>query len=166
MQRTAESGVWTMMRNIHNPTATTIDEVDSFCVYNLSAGPELNLIDWWHQNRQTFPYHFRLAMDILSIPCSSTSVERANSEAGREFSSQRLSLSSNMFNASMCVRSWAKNGSFFVPESRSAAANALKSLMENGHQEIIEDIEEVLEGGVVPFIFPVLSQQRDLDNSQ
>ena len=145
-----------MMRTVNNQLNNALDEVDSLCTFNLNSGPELNLSKWWFQNQQAFPYHFRLAMDVLCTPSSSTAVERANSEAGREFSAQRLSLSSAMFSASMCVRSWTTNGGLEIPHSRAYTASTDKKLTDNKQSDLQDKIEEeVQEGGLVPLNFPL-----------
>ena len=86
------------------------------------------------------------------MSATSTSVERSNSEAGREYCKQRLGLSVGMFRASMCVRSWLRDGGIVPPADRSAAA---KTLSEKEKDEL-EDLnlsenyeEEVMEGGIV-----------------
>ena len=113
-----------------------VDEVDRF--YVMLVPPETNLIEWWHSQRTNFPHLFKLAMDVLSIPSSSTSAERANSEAGREFSKYRLSLSDNMFRSSMCVRSWMKAG-FIPPENRESAIAHLNAELKEAMEDLLQD---------------------------
>ena len=82
-------------------------------------------------------------MDRLSIQSSSTAVERVNSEAGREFNDSRLRLSTNIFIASMCVRSWRRDGGLLIPKNRREAAKKLAAL--EGAIDAIENDEEWLE---------------------
>lgn len=101
------------------------DEVERFSGVLLDDPTSFGL-QWWYNNRKNYPFLYKMAMDYLGIPASSTSVERANSEAGREFSTHRMNLSSNMFLASMCSRSWSRNG-IFPPSDRHQAALDLRS---------------------------------------
>ena len=80
-------------------TRSPMDEVDFFS--NMFEPEETNLLDFWMKHQKVFPVLFQLAMDVLCVPASSTAVERVNSEAGQEYSSDRLSLSPFMFMASM-----------------------------------------------------------------
>src|SRR5690348_4312415 len=98
----------------------------------------------------SFPFHFN-ASEKLGITSSSTAVERANSQAAREFTNFRMSLSDLMFKVSMCVRSWKKV--LNIPADRRSANNALVSLAEEEQEDVDnyfdEEFEEVLEEGFV-----------------
>lgn len=87
----------------------SLDEVNGFSPILIPYETE-NILAWWKANQARFPVHYRLAIDFLSIHASTTAVERANSESGRE--------STNSFVESMCIRSWRRDGGLKPPTSR------------------------------------------------
>ena len=84
----------------------------------------LDAMKWWQERKTEFPAHYQMAADYLATPATSTASERANSMAGREFTTARQSLSSLVFIQTMCLRSWMKLGVLSIPENRERAANA------------------------------------------
>lgn len=133
--------------NAGDPSMKVVDEVDRFCV--MVVPPDTSIIAWFHAQKGAFPYHF-LASEKHSITASSTAVERANSEAGREFTKFRMSLSAVMFKVSMCARSWKKV--LKIPTDRRAAVKDLEQLNEMVEDLLLEEDfeEEILEEGSVP----------------
>lgn len=66
--------------------------------------------------------------------------------AGREFTSARQSLSTDIFVKTMCLRSWTKHGVVKIPRDRQRAAAALtSSLPSAGGQSVIDAEVELLE---------------------
>lgn len=128
-----------------NATATVSgsrDEVERFADVFIEV-EEVHTLNWWYLNRRSFPHLYKLAMDYLGIPASSTSVERANSEAGREFSDHRMRLSGVMFRASMCARSFSRNG-LHPPADRQQAALDLNAEFQSRYNDML--FSEELDG--------------------
>jgi hypothetical protein len=73
-------------------SSANLDEIDAFCQILVPFETD-DILNWWKLQESRLPYHFRLAVDKLSIQASSTAVERVNSEAGRESNDSRLGLS-------------------------------------------------------------------------
>jgi hypothetical protein len=127
-----------------------MDEIDVFCQIMVPFETD-DILNWWKLQQSRLPMHFLLAADRLSIPASSTAVERVNSEAGREFTESRMNLSTNLFIASMCVRSWRRDGGLKAPQNRLQAAKELK-MQEDRVNQIESDsewLEEVIDFGLV-----------------
>lgn len=109
-----------------------------------------------------------MAMDYLGTPATSTPSERVNSDASREFTCMRQSLSSSVFIMVMCLRSWMNAGILKVPVHRAVAATAilaegeekiLKSIVQNLEEEQGGWNEEILEDDVIAMLH---SQFSDL----
>lgn len=66
--------------------------------------------------------HYKMAMDYLGTPATSTPFELVNSVAGREFTNSRQSLLSLVFIMTMCLRSWMDVEILKVPANRAIAA--------------------------------------------
>lgn len=111
------------------------DTVDKFADIFVEEH-DVNILQWWYSYRHIYPCLYRMAMDYLGIPASSTSVERANSEAGREFDAHRMRLSSVMFRASMCARSWMRNG-ILPPQDRQRAALNLNADVKSRYEDML-----------------------------
>ena len=102
-----------------------------------------------------------MAMDYLATPATSTPSERVNSMAGREFSSARQSLPSDIFVKTVCLRSWMKLDIIKIPRDRQRAAvgvisahpapdesvDAVVNMIVEVEQEAC--VEEVLDDAVV-----------------
>ncbi|BBN11529.1 hypothetical protein Mp_5g12710 [Marchantia polymorpha subsp. ruderalis] len=81
-----------------------LDEVDQF----LSIGVVhckgfIDILSWWLARMEVLPAHYKMVMDYLGTPATSTSSERVNIVIGREFTSSRQSLSSSVFIMIMCL---------------------------------------------------------------
>ena len=124
-------------------SSTNMDEIDMYCQVLIPFEMNENILHWWKTQEMRFPFLFRLAMDRLSIQSSSTAVERVNSEAGLEFNDSRLRLSTNIFIASMCIRSWDVTEVYWQRKNRREAAKKLAAL--EGAIDAIENEEEWLE---------------------
>lgn len=64
----------------------------------------LNPIDWWIQKRHAFPNLFNLAVDYLTIPASSASIERAFSQSGLILSGRRHRLGARSLENEMMIK--------------------------------------------------------------
>lgn len=65
-----------------------------------------NPIEWWIKRRVEFPNLWRIALDILGIPATSTPSERLFSMAGEIYSSRRKCLHGDTVQAILNVGSW------------------------------------------------------------
>lgn len=65
----------------------------------------INQLSWWYNRKHQFPRLYKLAFDILSIPATSTPVERANSLAASVYENRAM-LSDYMFQLEVCCKSW------------------------------------------------------------
>ena len=131
------------LQHLHAQHQSAVDEVDRY--FAIMPDPNLDPLKFWKMQQSTLPVHCKLAMEVLCVMAASTVVERANSEAGREFSSDRMSLSSGMFVASMCVRSWLRDGGFKAPKDRYSSAVALSAQLKTDMKDMVDD--EGCEGG-------------------
>ena len=85
------------------------DEVDRYLAMGIAHSQSfIDVIQWWQAQKEMLPAHYQMAMDFLGTPATSTPSERVNSMAGREFTTARQSLSSDIFIKTMCLRSWMK----------------------------------------------------------
>ena len=82
---------------------------------------------WWDGKKLTLPFHYKMAMDYLGVPATSTPCERVNSATSREFTTQRQSLSTHHFVASMCLKSWQLSTCIAIPAKCYNATKALKA---------------------------------------
>jgi hAT family C-terminal dimerisation region len=84
-----------------------------------------------------------MACDVLGIPATSTPFERANSAAGREFTSVRQSLSTTVFIKSMLLRSWMAAGTFSFPRNREQAAADMTRFSSEKGDDIASAVDEI-----------------------
>jgi hypothetical protein len=136
------------------------DEVDRYLAMGKVVSQSfIDIVQWWMGRKNVLPAHYQMAMDYLGTPATSTPSERVNSMAGREFTSARQSLSSDIFVKTMCLRSWMKLGEIKIPHDRHRAMVALASTRPPGESvdavvsmievEQEEWVEEVLDDSVV-----------------
>jgi hypothetical protein len=138
------------------------DEVDRYLAMGVAVSQSfIDVVQWWMGRKDVLPAHYHMAMDYLATPATSTPSERVNSMSGREFTSARQSLSSDIFVKTMCLRSWMKLDIIKIPRDRQKAVmtglgstrpatdksiDAVVSMIE---MEQNEWVEEVLDDGVV-----------------
>jgi hypothetical protein len=67
-------------------------------------------LKWWVDNKYVYPQLHRMALDYLSIPATSTSVERVFSQGRHLLPYSRNSLSPSSVRAFLCFGSWARCG--------------------------------------------------------
>ena len=95
------------------------DEVDRYLAMGIAHSQSfIDVIQWWQAQKEMLPAHYQMAMDFLGTPATSTPSERVNSMAGREFTTARQSLSSDIFIKTMCLRSWMKARVIKLPNDR------------------------------------------------
>ena len=90
------------------------------------------------------PAHYQMAMDYLATPATSTPSERVNSMSGREFTSARQSLSSDIFVKTMCLRSWMNLDVIKIPRDRQKAALTGLGSTQPAPDESIDEVNEVV----------------------
>ena len=81
----------------------------------------IDVVQYWIGRKEQLPGHYHMAMDFLRTPATSAPSEQVNSMAGREFTTARQSLSTDIFIKTMCLRSWMKAGIIKVPVDRQIA---------------------------------------------
>lgn len=59
-----------------NSMAATSDELEKYLGVDRETDPRLDIHAWWIHHQTQYPVLFRIAMDIMSIPCMSAEVER------------------------------------------------------------------------------------------
>jgi hypothetical protein len=67
-----------------------------------------NPLMWWVKNRLTYPKLSRMALDYLSVPASSTAVERVFSLGRRLLPFTRCGLSAATMRTYLCLGSWCR----------------------------------------------------------
>ena len=101
------------------PRGDAVDEYDAWKnVPPLSHSHPLykRPIEWWLLHQTEYPCLSKLALDILTIPASSTECERGFSETGDMLESRRSNMLPAMVQALQCTRSWKRQG--FKPVSK------------------------------------------------
>jgi hypothetical protein len=73
-----------------------------------SAGKEFPVLEWWHRHENTFPTLALLAKQILAVPISTVSVERAFSAGGNILDDTRSSMNPESLEAQTCMEDWVK----------------------------------------------------------
>jgi hypothetical protein len=119
------------------------DEVDRYLAMGVVVSQTfIDVIQWWMMRKEQLPAHYHMAMDYLGTPATSTPSERVNSMAGREFTTARQSLSSDIFIKTMCLRSWMKAGVINIPPDRHKALMSLTRLPAAATiEEVVSTIE-------------------------
>lgn len=87
------------------PRASEIQEYLNHVVENVK-----DPMKWWVENKYVYPNLHRMALDYLSIPATSTSVERVFSQGRHLLPFARNSLSPSSIRAFLCFGSWARCG--------------------------------------------------------
>ena len=61
-------------------------------------------LHYWKENQHRFPWFSKLAIDVLGVPASTGSVERAFSVATDILSAKRLKMKADLFEALMLIK--------------------------------------------------------------
>ena len=121
----------------------------------------LIVMKFWIGRKEQLPGHYHMAMDFLGTPATSTPSERVNSMAGREFTTARQSLSTDIFIKTMCLRrSWMKAGVIKIPADRHKAASlkvrfpaaAIDQMVSTIEDEQEQWVEEVLDDSALDML--------------
>jgi hypothetical protein len=88
-----------------SPRPNEIQEYLSHAVENVK-----DPLKWWVENKYVYPKLYRMALDYLSIPATSTSVERVFSQGCHLLPFSRNSLSPSSIRAFLCFGSWSRCG--------------------------------------------------------
>lgn len=108
-----------LQENADGVPLPVFDEVDRYLSMGVVHSQSfIDVIQWWKSQKEMLPAHYQMAMDYLGTPATSTPSERVNSMAGREFTTARQSLSSEIFIKTMCLRSWMKAQVITLPKDR------------------------------------------------
>jgi hypothetical protein len=97
----------------HEPASPPLDELEIY-LREPAINPELfkeDAISWWREvGSKRFPRLSLLASDLLSIPSSTSSVERQFNSTGAMVTPKRSSLSRVTICQAQCVKSWRQHG--------------------------------------------------------
>ena len=92
-------------------------EVDRYLMMGVVHSQSvIDVIQWWNARKETLRAQYQMTMEYLGTPASSTPSERVKSLAGREFTTARQSLSSDIFIKTMCLHSWMKAQVIVLPK--------------------------------------------------
>jgi hAT family C-terminal dimerisation region len=120
------------------------DEVECFLSMGIVTSTTfIDVVQWWAARKEVLPAHYQMSCDYLGIPAMSTSCDRANSAAGRCFSSTRQSLSTTVFIKTILLRSWMKAGFLAVPQNRAQAAAALVKSLGEQEKDVSAEVDEI-----------------------
>ncbi|GBE81312.1 hypothetical protein SCP_0310390 [Sparassis crispa] len=64
---------------------------------------------WWWDSRKAYPHLHRMALNYLSVPATSTAVERAFSQGRQLLHFTRNRLSPKSIRAALCLGSWGRS---------------------------------------------------------
>ncbi len=67
---------------------------------------DTDILEWWKNNKENFKILSLIAMDYLTIPISSVSVEELFSKAGDVVTDQRNRLDPNIIKKILCLENW------------------------------------------------------------
>jgi hypothetical protein len=101
-------------RNLSVHSAARPHEVDDYL-----RAPVESVTDplrWWRNNRFVYPTLHRMALDFLSIPATSTAVERVFSQGRHILPFTRNRLSASTIRAYLCLGSWCRKNLVGIPE--------------------------------------------------
>ena len=82
------------------------DEVSRFLRAPTNGDKNVDPLDWWRHNENSFPSISKLARDFLAVQASSVPSESASYIASNMFVANGSSLSDPYFCALMLLKSW------------------------------------------------------------
>jgi hAT family C-terminal dimerisation region len=144
------------------------DEVERYLAMGIVVSHVfIDVVQYWIGRKEQLPGHYHMAMDFLGTPATSTPSERVNSTAGREFTTARQSLSTDIFIKTMCLRSWMKAGVIKVPVDRQKALMSLTRLPAAAAAATIDDVVSTIEVDQEEWVEEVLDDSAlDMLNNQ
>ena len=101
----AESRMDRVFQAVKRQRTQEESEVDSYLAGNM-ADKNVNVLEWWKHNSDTYPCLARIARDYLAIPATSAPAERAFSGGVDLITNKRGSLKGDTIRACMCLSSW------------------------------------------------------------
>ncbi|KAF5367541.1 hypothetical protein D9758_003818 [Tetrapyrgos nigripes] len=111
------------------------DELDRYLSMDIEATKDV--LGWWYEKRKNFPTLYRMALDYLTIPATSTDVERVFSRGCFLLPYIRNRLSADSTRALICLGQWSLMG---LIHDEDVLAVAKLPEVEDPEQEA-EDIE-------------------------
>lgn len=106
------------------PTGSTPAHISELDIYLCSPVESVkHPIKWWLGNKGTYPNLSCMALDYLSIPAISTSVERVFSQGRHLLHFTRNRLSASTIRSSLCLGSWCRNDLIITKDLVSAVAS-------------------------------------------
>ncbi|KAF5332308.1 hypothetical protein D9758_018513 [Tetrapyrgos nigripes] len=84
------------------------DELDRYLSTDVEATDDV--LGWWYGRKKDFPTLYRMGLDYLTIPATSTDVERVFSRGRFLLPYVRNRLSADTTRALMCLRQWSLMG--------------------------------------------------------
>ena len=76
--------------------------LDSDCITQYDE--DFNILNWWHEHKQTYPILSILAKDVLTVPASTISSESTFSLAGRVLEERQRRLTCDMVEVLSCLK--------------------------------------------------------------
>jgi hypothetical protein len=81
---------------VKSEDSSVATELDRFIALDrsnlLSQGENFKLLNWWNENKESYPKLFELAICFLSVPATSAAIERQFSRAKKIHAPNRRSL--------------------------------------------------------------------------
>ncbi|CAL1354814.1 unnamed protein product [Linum trigynum] len=112
MKRTGRAMFDSLIRNVDCVTTTLKSELDIYLEDGLYIDPDdcdLNVIEWWKEQRMRYKVLPRMACDVLAIPITSVASEAAFSAGVRVIDPNRASLGKKTVQALLCSQDWLRN---------------------------------------------------------
>jgi hypothetical protein len=97
-----------------------------------------NPLKWWVANRHVYPKLYRMALDYLSIPATSTAVERVFSQGRQLLSFTRNRLHVSSIRTFLCLGSWGRDDLVFMEDILAAVRSNSKRKRESSEVEEVE----------------------------
>ena len=123
--------------NLSVQSAARRHEVDDYLHAPVEAVSEP--LRWWTNNRFVYPYLHRMALDYLSIPATSTAVERVFSCGRHILPFTRNRLSASTIRAYLCLGSWCSKNLVGIPE----IVSVIKGIDKRKFVEMDQDVADM-----------------------
>ncbi|KAF5350275.1 hypothetical protein D9758_007809 [Tetrapyrgos nigripes] len=126
------------------------DELDRYLSADVEATDDV--LGWWYGRKKDFPTLYRMGLDYLTIPATSTDVERVFSRGRFLLPYVRNRLSADTTRALMCLRQWSLMGLIQdedvmtvakLPEIEVSDQNAEDIEMPEGYDDIVDVLSDM-----------------------